>query len=460
MALPDKFISQLHDLGLDDLPEALMSTPAVTSVRFNPAKGAPEWPGGECVPWAKGAFYLPERPRFTLDPRLHQGRYYVQEASSMFHSWVISHLVDGVTSPLRVLDSCAAPGGKTLAMADALPEGSLTVANEYVPARAAVLRENVVKWGNPSMIVTRADTADLARARSRFDIILADVPCSGEGMMRKEAEAVEQWSPALVRECVERQEEILDNLWPLVAPGGYLVYSTCTFNRLENEAMVERMISLYGAESVEIPVDPEWGITPGIETDAHCMRFIPGRTRGEGLFVSVLRKPGDRFGRSEAPALKEKSKGKGKQKPQPIPKDVEKWIAQESEYKVFVDDDRVTAFPSSHLGVLSDLKKCVDVIHEGVTLATLKGKDTIPAHSLAMSTLLAPDAFPRVELSRDEALTYLRGEIPPLPLSSSTPRGYILLTHGDSPLGFIKNIGNRANSLYPAAWRIRMNIKD
>lgn len=460
--LPEGFISSLAEIGLADLPEALMNEAPVTSVRLNPAKGvtASAWPGAEPVPWAKGGYYLPERPVFTLDPALHQGGYYVQEAASMFHTHVVSHLVSGVTSPLRLLDSCAAPGGKTLGASDALPEGSLTVANEYVPARAAVLRENVVKWGNPNMIVTRADTADLARARSKFDIIIADVPCSGEGMMRKDSDAVEQWSRGLVRECVERQEMILANLWPMLATGGYLIYSTCTFNRDENELMVARMVDEYGAESVEIPVDPAWGITPGIDTPHHCYRFIPGRTRGEGLFVSVLRKPGSEFGSVAATGAdrREKSKGKAKQKPVAIPPEAASRLHRPELYTLFAADDRITAFPTAHMGVLADLKKQVDVIHEGVTLGTVKGRDLIPAHSLAMSAALAPTAFPRVELDTPAALDYLRGDTPALP--DGTPRGFVLLTHGGRPLGFVKNIGNRANSLYPTPWRIRMNVKD
>lgn len=214
--LPEAFLSQLSEMNLTTLADALAAGEPCVSVRLNTAKhvGSSELPAeSNPVPWCEAGFYLSERPRFTFDPLLHQGGYYVQEASSMFHNHVVSSLVsDHPATPLRVLDSCAAPGGKTTAVIDALPKGSLMVANEYVPARAAVLRENIIKWSSPSTIVTRGDTAAFRKLKNSFDIIIADVPCSGEGMMRKDPEAVAQWSEGLVRECAERQWMIVSNL--------------------------------------------------------------------------------------------------------------------------------------------------------------------------------------------------------------------------------------------------------
>ncbi|MDE6377983.1 MAG: hypothetical protein K2K72_04480, partial [Duncaniella sp.] len=209
--LPALFVEMLHELGLGDAAEALTGTPEV-SVRLNRAKPRPaiaSTAGAVSVPWCERGIYLPERPSFTLDPQWHQGLYYVQEAGSMFHSYITSWLIGETTAPLRVLDACAAPGGKTTAVIDTLPEGSVVVANEYVPARAAVLKENLIRWGYPSVIVTRADTAAFSRLEETFDLIIADVPCSGEGMMRKDDDAVAQWNVGLIDECASLQRHIV-----------------------------------------------------------------------------------------------------------------------------------------------------------------------------------------------------------------------------------------------------------
>lgn len=450
--LPAEFTAMLRELGLGDLPDALASTAPEVSVRVNTAKGGAEFDGATPVGWCPEGFYLPERPLFTLDPRLHQGRYYVQEASSMFHARIVRSL--GLSAPVRVLDACAAPGGKTTAVASALPSGSLIVANEYVPARAAVLKENIMKWGHPATIVTRGDTAPFASMPEAFDLIVADVPCSGEGMMRKDPKAVEQWSPRLVEECAALQRSILDNLWAALSPGGYLIYSTCTFNRREDEEQVERLIAELGAESVPVPVDPAWNISPGIDTTASCSRFIPGRTRGEGLFTALLRKPGIPSGCQLRPLRAKGPKGKKNSRPVPVPGEVRGWIRGAEEFTFSTDNERITAFPTLHLPLLEALKGRTDIIHEGIPLATLKGRDIIPAHALAMSTRCNIASFPTVETDGDTALAYLRGEAVAMP--DGTPRGYVMLTFAGSPLGFVKNLGNRANNLYPQSYRIRI----
>ncbi|MCH5326276.1 MAG: rRNA cytosine-C5-methyltransferase [Duncaniella sp.] len=450
ITLPPQFCSEMSRLGLDDLPAALAAGEQPVSVRLNAAKGGASFEGAEPVEWCAEGLYLPERPQFTLDPRLHQGLYYVQEASSMFHALMVRSLTGDAMRPLRVLDACAAPGGKTTAVLSALPSGSIVVANEYVPARAAVLRENLVKWGSPDVIVTRGDTASFRPMREAFDMIVADVPCSGEGMMRKDPRAAEQWSTALVRECMERQCEILDNLWPSLRPGGWLIYSTCTFNRDENENMVERLIERYGAESVEVAVDPAWGITPGIATEAHCYRFIPGRTRGEGLFAAALRKPGILPEKEQEPSRR-KDKKRGKTSAAAI--DMSEWIEGADNYTTLITDERFTAFPTRHLDLLRRVSERVDVIYEGVSLAAVKGRDLIPAHPLALSTALRSERFPEAALDADTALAYLRGEAIEMP--QGTPCGYVAVTFEGHPLGWVKNLGRRSNNLYPPHYRIK-----
>ena len=454
MTVSPDFRSQISALLPADEAAALLhaieSTPPSVSVRLNAAKCLSLPPAAARVPWCSRGFYLDERVPFTFDPLLHAGAYYVQDASSMLLQLIVQRLV---TSPVRYLDLCAAPGGKTTAALDALPVGSLMVTNEIMPDRARVLLENVVKWGSPACVVTSDSSERLGSLSGFFDVVAADVPCSGEGMFRKDEEAVAQWSPRLVEQCSERQREIIDNIWPALRPGGLLIYSTCTYNRSENEAMVEYVISCHGAESVPLSLPGEWNILPGIGTSAHCSRFMPHRTRGEGLFVAVLRKAGDA---PHSPAVAKKAKpakGKGASKPAvAVPAEARQWLA-DSCFSLTADAaGTVAAIPTAHEAEVALLRSTVRVLHAGVGIATLKGRDAVPAHSLALSTALSPEAFPRCEVDYATAIAYLRGESITLP---TAPRGFVLITHRDLPIGFAKNLGTRANNLYPREWRIK-----
>lgn len=441
--LPAGFIDRLKNESpglFDGLGQALTSTEPVTAIRANAAKGYHAV--GRPVLWCPEGIYLDERPVFTLDPALHQGRYYVQDASSMIISLVARQLSrDG--KPLRWLDACAAPGGKTTCAIGALPEGSLVVANEFDPRRAAALKENVIKWGSPPVIVTRGDSRAFAALKERFDVVAADVPCSGEGMMRKDADARAQWSPGLIAECARRQREIVTELWKALKPGGHMIYSTCTFNRAENEDIVNYIISSLGGRFIELEdVDPAWGI---VRTDAGY-RFIPGRTEGEGLFVALIEKPGTSAGNERSAKLK------------PDSHPCRKWLnATGAGYEITTDADRINAFPTVHSPLLRDILKTrgISVIHHGTVLARAKGRDLVPDHSLALSTILDPQAFPSVDLNKADALAYLSCE--PITIPASAPKGHLLLTFDGCPLGFVKNLGNRSNSLYPRDWRIRMS---
>lgn len=473
--LPEKFVKMLKGLKLEELADSLRCGEPTVSIRINQRKAnlhdmnviKPKLAesADSAVPWCPTGYYLSERPVFTLDPEFHQGRYYVQEASSMFHQHIVKTLLkmsneSSITKngeQVTLLDACAAPGGKTTAVIDALPDGSIVVANEYIPARAAILRENAIKWGFPGIIITRGDTCDLGKLNATFDIVMADVPCSGEGMMRKDPDAVTQWSEGLIAECADRQWIIINNLWNALRPGGYLIYSTCTFNRQENEEMVSRIISGLGGESVNIPIDDSWEISNAIDSPHHCYRFFPGKVKGEGLFVSVIQK----YDENSAPARFERpAKGKSKNSKSDKTKSDEKlinlasgWINNNDSMDIYVDAERVTAFPKSYKRLLKAVKDRVDVIHEGILIGTIKGKDLIPSQSLAMSVEINTKSFDSLDLSSDEALHYLHGDA--LTLPETVKRGFVLLTYEKHPLGFVKNIGNRSNNLYPAAWRIK-----
>jgi len=443
MKLKQGFVEMLEQVmpgEAEALCRAICETEPCVSVRVNEAKGACVPAGVARVPWCRSGFYLDARPAFTFDPLLHAGLYYVQDASSMFVAHVIGQLID---RPVRYLDLCAAPGGKTTAALQALPAGSLVVANEIVPARARALADNVMRWGSPHAVVTCNAPSQLGRLVDAFDVVATDVPCSGEGMMRKDTEAVTQWSPALVEQCAARQREILRDIWPALRPGGLLIYSTCTYNRQENEDIIEHLIERYGATPVNIDTDTSWGIAPAMGRDLPCYRFMPHRTRGEGLFMAVLRKPA-----SSAQPLRIKKKPSSSSPT--LPAQVRDWLLSVQDYDLSQHGDEVVANPKAHADLLAALRAACSVIYSGVTLGTVKGKNCVPHQSLALSAALERSALPSCSVNYATALAYLRGEA----ITVDAPRGPVLVTYGNVPLGWVNNLGNRANNLYPKGLRI------
>ena len=353
---------------------------APTSIRLNPRYHTGARPQ-HAVPWCEEGFYLEGRPPFTFDPLFHAGCYYVQEAASMFVCHVLRQFV---LEPVAMLDLCAAPGGKSTAARSVLPEGSLLVSNEPIASRAQILLENITKWGWPDCIVTNNYPRDYRKAKTQFDVILCDVPCSGEGMFRKDPATISEWSLQNVEKCWRLQREIVADAWECLKSGGLLIYSTCTFNTKENEENVRWIMDTYEAEVLEIPTQPEWGITGSLLPDfnAPVYRFIPGITKSEGLFLCALRKKG------------------------------------ECEHS-----------PKNY------------------QLSTINSKLKV------LSPDLPEGDHPRIDISYPDVLKYLRGEA--LTLPADTPRGIVTVTYKGIPLGPVKNIGNRANNLYPKPWRIK-----
>lgn len=453
MADIDNF-RQWADRYWPGLNTALLQPPTV-SVRRNPAKPGPLTlqPDG-AVEWCDEGFYLAGRPNFTLDPHMHQGRYYVQDASSMVVGSIAALLArqPGMPAvrPLMYLDACAAPGGKTTAAIAALPESTIVFANEFDYRRANILVENLAKWGATRTVVTRGDTARYSQLASIFDIIAVDAPCSGEGMMRKDPAAVAQWSPRLVAECADRQQEILARLWPALRPGGYLIYSTCTFNMVENEQVSQQFATATGARFTELPLDRY----AGVAVNGTHYRFMPGRVRGEGLCVCVMQKPCSPDDTGQ-PGKSKKSRKPGNQKaggkvtlPQPfadaMPTDA---VLSKN------DEGIVTAIEADMAAAVAPMLPRLDVLAAGVTAGQVKGRDFIPSQALAMSRwLTAPPGIPTHDVDHDTALAYLRRDAIVLP--AGAPRDFVLLTHDGYPLGWVKNLGSRSNNLYPAPWRI------
>jgi 16S rRNA C967 or C1407 C5-methylase (RsmB/RsmF family)/NOL1/NOP2/fmu family ribosome biogenesis protein len=434
--LPSAFIFRAKMLlgqEWDAFEQALREEPSV-SIRLNPAKSLPfSLEHNEKVPWASNAFYLDSRPSFTLDPFFHAGCYYVQEASSMFLEQIIAKQV---SQSVKVLDLCAAPGGKSTHLASILPEGSLLVANEVVRSRAFVLAENLVKWGNPHTIVANNDPSIFNQLDNFFDLIVADVPCSGEGMFRKDPESIREWSVEHVRFCAERQKRIIADSWKTLKPEGLLVYSSCTYNREENEDNIAWICRNLGAEPAEA-----------------IYRFLPHQTKGEGFFITAVRKN------------KEIERNKGNRRNEKrrdhhlcrIPQELKMSLTYPEHFVVFPENNAFIAIPSVHEEDYFFLKNRLKIISAGIRLGETKGRDTIPAQALAMSNFLARQSFPILELSKEASLQYLRKEaLSDLP--ADFPKGYALASYLHQPLGFIKNIGRRANNLYPQEWRIRMSV--
>ncbi|MBR1547207.1 MAG: hypothetical protein IJ637_00570 [Prevotella sp.] len=356
------------------------------SIRLNPQKTEGlSIAEAERVPWCRHGYYLKRRPNFTMDPLLHAGCYYVQEAASMFLDEVLRQLLDGTSVNGNCLDLCAAPGGKSTLLRAALPADCMLYSNEPIRKRADVLAENVAKWGYADHVVTNLYPRDYRKSKMHFDIILCDVPCSGEGMFRKAPLTIGEWSPQQVETCAALQREIVADVWPCLNDGGLLIYSTCTFNTKENEENIRWILSEYDARVLPVSISADWHITgsllPGFSEPVY--RFIPGITRGEGLFMAVLQKGGDALAAG---------------------------------------------------GKKNDSK------HAGKALSVL------PSLAVAPSPVTAA-------LSYQQAISYLRGES--LTLPADTPRGEVTVCFEGFPLGLVKNIGTRANNLYPKPWRIK-----
>ncbi|RHJ77791.1 rRNA cytosine-C5-methyltransferase [Parabacteroides sp. AM08-6] len=449
MALPTEFITRTRALLGQEFEqlEAALQADVPVSIRINKSKGLSAPGQGEEVAWCENGYYLPERLSFTFDPLFHAGTYYVQEASSMFLEQVVRKYV---SEPVKCLDLCAAPGGKSTHLSSLLPEGSLLVSNEVIRSRSHILAENMTKWGNPNTIVVNNDPEEIGRLTHLFDLIVTDVPCSGEGMFRKDTDSTGEWSVANVELCAARSRRIIHDIWNALKPGGLLVYSTCTYNTEEDEENIHYIIEELDAEALTVPTQEAWQIAGPLKYNHPVYRFFPHRTKGEGFFLAVLRKA---EGEREEVRLKTKNKReKGKTAPV-IPAIVRNWLSEPEVFCFEMCEDTVQAFPSTHYETYQLIADRLRIVTAGIRLGEVKGKDILPAHALAMSTALNKKSFTTVELSWEDAIRYLKKEA--LLLLGETPKGYVLVCYRDYPLGFVKHLGNRANNLYPQEWRIR-----
>ena len=444
--LPEDFINRISHQDYIDakgLTEAL-GQPSPVSVRINPYKWTQPVSGYKKVLWEPQGYYLPVKPLFTPDPLFHAGVYYPQEASSMFTGEVFGQVTAGMED-LRVLDLCGAPGGKSTHLSALIAGRGFLVANEVIRSRASVLAENITKWGLGNTVVTQNDPAAFASLPSFFDVIVADAPCSGEGMFRNQT-AVHEWSLQNAKLCSERQRRIVMEAWPALKPGGILIYSTCTFNPAENEENIAWFRDSTEAESVGIEIGGSTGIEPVRYAGTEGYGFHPGKAEGDGFFIAVLRKPG---------SGKESSLRTKKDSQKPSAK-----IAVLAEQMLTVSSDRLIMSGNKIIALAADrnifnyIAERLTVIKSGTMIGEIMNDSFIPAHDLAMSVKQKAGAWPVYDANYDEAVAFIRLEQFRI---EGMPRGRVLIRYRGVPLGFVNNLGNRINNGYPQGWRMRMD---
>ncbi|NRA49717.1 MAG: RNA methyltransferase [Phaeodactylibacter sp.] len=446
LVLPDAFQKRMQgQLGEDwGAFQAALDSPSPVSINYNQAKSPAILFEGDPVPWNSSGQYLPVRPSFTLDPHFHAGRYYVQEAGSMFLAFVLNQLQQN-HSFRTALDLCGAPGGKTTVMLNELPEGCTVVANEIIKTRYGILKDNLAKWGRSNIIATNADSERFVPLAGKFDLVVVDAPCSGEGLFRKTPEATSEWSPENVAICENRQNRIVDNTLPLVSPGGFLIYSTCTYNEGENDQQVARIIEDGKFEKVSFDLPEAWGITP----TRLGYQFFPNKTKSEGFYIAVLQKAGSPIERKSKVPLRYFTPA-----PKQLKQSVSPWISPEAPLElVCAPSGQVYGFPEHSLSLLGALSQSIPKIDPGTPIGIMKGKQLVPNHALSLSLALHPD-IPVMDLGHSEALSFLRKT--PLP-GKPGHKGWHLMRYEGWGIGWGKILPNRINNYFPNHLRVRMS---
>lgn len=447
---PPDFIKRIRSQSYIDADSlmAALSEPSPVSVTINTGKWDLKPVNAEPVPWCESGYYLESRPSFTLDPLFHSGCYYPREASGMFLEEVFRQVVPGIEN-LRVLDLCGAPGGKSTQISDLIGDNSLLVANEVIRQRSVVLAETITKWGKGNTLVTQNDPSAFSRLEGYFDIIIIDAPCSGEGMFRDKT-AIGEWSENNTSLCVERQKRIISDIWPSLKKDGLLIYSTCTFNPGENEENIQWLIKNRQAECLELETNNYNGI---VEIDHYGVKgygFYPDRVRGEGFFISVIRKK-----ESQAEV---QVRSPRRQEFSPARKDYEnasKWLNAEKERLIKIGAQLffLPCTVHEYLFLFGNL----NVVKPGILIAVSKHNDFLPSHELALSQRIIREAFPVYESDLWEALSLMRRDNLSM---QGLHDGWNLFTFRGVNIGFVKNIGRRINNYFPVEWRIRMNLPE
>jgi 16S rRNA C967 or C1407 C5-methylase (RsmB/RsmF family)/NOL1/NOP2/fmu family ribosome biogenesis protein len=439
MNWPAEFLKRMQNYFGEDYPIFLkgLSEPSPVSIRLNESKMIEPPINSTQIPWSRSGYYLSARPSFTLDPLFHAGCYYVQEAGSQFIEQLFLQAISEIENPV-VLDLCAAPGGKSTHLLSLLAGKGLLVSNEIISSRNKILQQNIAQWGYLNSIVTQNDAADFANAGELFDVIVVDAPCSGEGLFRRDPDASNEWSESAVENCRIRQSDILQNMHHALKSGGYLIYSTCTFETSENEDQIKRMIEEFGYEKVNVVAAHD-----GIKKSEWGYHFYPHATKSEGFFVSMLRKPSE----TNNIRIKEEKVRVTDKKSLAI---VEDYFSESSKLAPIEKDDRLYVLPALWYSHFVYLSKKLFIRQTGIFMGTKKDKNFIPSQELALSIDLKKD-LPSVNVNLETALNYLRCENINLP---DAPIGWTLICFQNYFLGWVKVLDRRVNNYYPKEWRI------
>lgn len=442
MQLPSAFLASLKEANgfhQEAFEHVHASAEAVTSIRLNPAKSFNPFPEiSTPIPWTMQGFYLSQRPSFTFDPLFHAGCYYVQEPSSMFLEQVLKQSVD-LSKPIRALDLCAAPGGKSTHLQSLLSAESLLVANEVIKSRAGILKDNIIKWGSANVVVTQNDPQDFSKLENYFDVIVVDAPCSGSGLFRRDADAIQEWSENNVTHCSLRQQRILADVWPALKENGVLIYATCSFSIAENEANVKWLKNNFNATSIELNVPTQWNI---IASDSGY-RFWPHLLKGEGFFIAAFRK---QDGREVSPKKMKRNIEKASKHEM---NSIANWI-QTEQLSFIKNNQTVYAWPEIFVDELSILLQQLKIIYSGVLAGELLRDKFIPDHALAMSLLVSKNVK-KVSLHKEQAIAYLQRKN----FSCNTnEKGWVLASYQEKHLGWMNILPNRINNYYPKELRI------
>lgn len=419
---------------------------ADTSIRLHPVKGGDLYTNEEVVPWCPSGRYLKERPSFTLDPYFHAGAYYVQEASSQFLDYMLRQLLPE-RNGLRVLDLCAAPGGKSTLIASLLGKDSLLVANEVIRSRASILEENITRWGYMNTWVSSNDAKDFGKLKGYFDVIVVDAPCSGSGLFRKDERALDEWSPANVDLCSQRQDRVLADVWSALKEDGILIYSTCSYSQQEDEDVADRLSESFEVEGIDVPIKEEWGIvaTRSPEKGIPGYRFFPDRLKGEGFFITAMRK---KSGEANLQYPKFRSAHDKKMHER------SSFLLNGNDWHCVKVKDEYCAMNAVHEADYHLLQKHIYLRKTGVVLGAPGKNEWIPAHDVSLSIERAND-LQSIEVSKEQALKFLKKEDAGFELRD---KGWYFVSFEGLGLGWVKSLGNRYNNYLPKHWRIRMDI--
>lgn len=418
---------------------ASLETPAPVSVRINPYKTKTPL-AYQQVAWCQQGYYLPSRPIFTFDPLFQAGAYYVQEASSMFIGWAMQHITQG-NPHQAVLDLCAAPGGKSTQLLSSISPQSLLVANEVIKTRIGILKENIEKWGYPNAVVTNNDPKDFEALEGFFDIVVADAPCSGEGLFRKEPDATKEWSENNVTLCCQRQQRIIASAQKTLKTGGYLLYSTCTHAPQENEDNVRWIMQNFGFEEVKIPLPANSGI---VESEIGY-RFYPHKVAGEGFYCAVLKKT------AHTDTYTPKVKKNAFTAEKTASNQIQEYYNPDFDLAAYEKQGILFAFPAQQFETLNALAEKLRIVYAGTETGTMLKGELLPAQALAHSIALQQSAFSTLETNQQDAVRFLRKD----PIADpSGEKGWKLVTHKGQGIGFAKNVGNRINNYFPKERRI------